>query len=80
MITLTAFKQELGVKELAFLKGKGRAFTNVGKKCIVIGTTTDLKKPLYVIEMTKDADGVEIAPETAYVIINNDKVKADVVL
>lgn len=80
MITLSAFKQELGVEKLEFLKGKGRAFTNVGRKCIVIGKTTDLKKPLYVIEMTTNADGVAIAPETAYVIVNNDKVKADVVL
>ena len=80
MITLQNFKKELGVEQLEFLQGKGRAFCNVGRKCVVIGKTTDLNKPLFVIEMTQNVDGVEIAPETAYVIVNNENVKKVVTL
>lgn len=49
MKTLNQFKQENGVTTIDFLKGKGRAFATVANKDVIIGASTDLKKPLYVI-------------------------------
>jgi len=79
METLVSFKTKHNVTELQFYKGKGHAFTTVAGKTVVIGSTTDLNKPLFVIPMTRDADGVEIPEDKAYVIVNA-AVEKDIVL
>lgn len=74
MYTLASFKREHQVEKLEFMKGKGRAFTTVKGKSLIIGSKTDLTKPLFVVELTANKDGVAIDPGTAYVIVNNEKI------
>ncbi len=73
MQTLNQFKVDNGITTIEFLKGKGRPFSNVKGQSVVIGSTTDMSKPLYVIPLTRDKDGVEIPEGKAFVIVNNEK-------
>ncbi len=50
MKTIQDFKEELGVKVITLLKGKGRMFANVGNIQLFVGAKTDMQKPLYVIK------------------------------
>ncbi len=49
MKTLNQFKQELGIQSIDLMQGKGRMYATIGDKSLVVGTTTDLKKELFVI-------------------------------
>lgn len=49
MRTLNQFKQELGVQSIDLLKGNGRMYATVGDKSIIVGSNTDMNKPLFVI-------------------------------
>ncbi len=51
MLTLNAFKKQLGVEKLEFMKSErtGQQFLTVGTQKIFISKKADLKKPLFVI-------------------------------
>ena len=49
MRTLNQFKQELGVTSIELMKGNGRMYATVGDKSIIVGNTTDMVKPLFVV-------------------------------
>lgn len=71
MKTFQQFKDELGVKNIAFQVGKGRAFATVKDKNIVVGKDTSVTKPLFVIESLVDADGV-VRNTPLYILVNSN--------
>lgn len=75
MQTLNQFKVDNGISSIDFLKGKGRAFANVKGQSVIIGSTTDLSKPLYVIPLTANKEGVAIPEGKAFVVVNNEKLQ-----
>ena len=70
MKTFNQFKQEERIASVELLQGKGRAYATVNDKTLMVASTCDLKKPLFVIKMEADKDGV--ATPNTYLLINSD--------
>lgn len=49
MTTLNQFKQEMGVQSIDLMQGNGRMYATVKDKSLIVGTNTDMAKPLFVI-------------------------------
>lgn len=72
MKTLSQFKNEEKVDHIDLLQGiegNKRAFATVNNKQLIVSSECDLTKPLFVIEMTKDANGN--ATPNVYLLINS---------
>ncbi len=54
MKTLEQFKLEHNISKIDLLKGKGRMYAKVGNTDLIVGETTDLAKPLFVIHGSKE--------------------------
>lgn len=70
MKTFNQFKQENGVSTIDLLQGKGRAYATVKDKQLVVSSKCDLGKPLFVVPMEKDKDGV--ATPNTFLLCNSD--------
>ncbi len=50
MESLAQFKQRLNISQIDLMQGKGRMFAKIGNDTdLVVGTTTDLNKELFVM-------------------------------
>lgn len=78
MKTFEQFKAEQGVTKIDFLQGKGRIFAKVKNTDVIISKECDLKKPLFVIDLTQDASGNPIT--NAVVVVNSANVNVAVTL
>ena len=63
MKSLNQFKAENGVVTIDLLQGKGRAYAKVQDKDLIVGSATDMKKPLFVIHN---------AEKGFYCLVNSD--------
>ena len=75
MKTLEQFKAEEHIKSIDLLQGKGRMFTKVNDKDLVVAKECDLKKPLFVIPLSKPVEGTEDQFEVipnVYILINSE--------
>ncbi len=54
MKSFAQFKAENNVSKIDLLQGKGRMYAKVGSTDLIVGKTTDLSKPLFVIHGTKE--------------------------
>lgn len=70
MKTLNQFKQENQINTIDLLQGKGRAYATVNDKQLVVSSKCDMSKPLFVIPMKADKDGV--ATPNTYLLCNSD--------
>ena len=48
MRTIEQFKAENNIQSIDLMQGNGRMFATIGDKSLIVGTNTDLKKPLFV--------------------------------
>lgn len=65
MKTLVAFKKELGVESIQFLKAKtGRMFAKVGKESIIVAENFDVKLEAFVTYNDKLACNVIVNSKT----------------
>jgi len=76
MKTLAQFKLEEKISQIDLLQKNGRAFAKVNDKDLVVSKDCDLKKPLFIIPLTKVVEGQEpIVISNAYLMINADTTK-----
>lgn len=73
MKTLDQFKREERIDKIDLLQGKGRMYATVNEKKLIVATSTDLAKPLYVIPITEDKDKNPVS--NVFAIINSATVK-----
>jgi hypothetical protein len=70
MKTLNQFKAEEGIGSIDLMQKNGRAFATVKEKSLIVAENCDMKKPLFVIKVEKNAAGDELT--NVYAICNSD--------